>query len=572
MTRDGSHTDTTGDRRIDSRKQQLRRAHTDLSSSLEGDDDGSSSRGSRRRFLQVGATALAATAIGSSTVAAQEAARKCGSHAQLEIGAGDFVLKNNDWGSSDVDMCIRTNTDGSYGYEWSTRSSGGPPNYPQGLLGTKPWGSDTGVRDFPIRRGDVDQLDLEVDVDVNISGGSWNLAEEWWLMDSPVSEQTQTHTHEIMVVLDWGGGHGHGGVKEENVWTDKFGNTIDYWARYGGGGTSADFHIFRVSGGLSTGRVDLTEAIDFMTERWGVSDRKWISGIELGNEYWQGSQGDVTYDQFDVTVNGTTYSSGSGSGGGDTGGGNRGGESDPGNDGENGTDEEDGRNRGEDGNGDETGNGGEDGNGDETGNGGEDGNGDETGNGGEDGNGDETGNGGEDGNGDETGNGGEDGNGDETGNGGEDGNGDETGNGGEDGNGDETGNGGEDGNGGDGNDDSRNDNGGSDGGESYPTWQPDTIYLEGDRVVHDGAVWESQWWAHGEEPREEQWYVWKRVEDANGVTPVDPDAGGTPAWNSSEIYREGDRVTHDGTTWEAQWWTQGQEPRDEAWYVWRPVE
>ncbi|WP_179261566.1 carbohydrate-binding protein [Natrinema halophilum] len=494
MTRDDSDTGSLGGRRIDKRTQQLTKNHNDRAALERDDDGGASSHGSRRRFLQVGATALAATAIGTSSVAAQAADEACGSHDELVVGGGDFVLKNNDWGG-DVDMCIRTNTDGSYGYEWATRTTGGQPNYPQVLLGTKPWGSDTGVQDFPVRRGGVDQLELEVDVDINISGGKWNLAEEWWLMDSPVSEQTETHTHEIMLVLDWGEGFTNGSVEEANVWTDTFGNTIDYWSAHSAGGTSADFHIFRVQGGLSSGRVDLKPVIDFMSERHGVGGQKWISGIELGNEYWQGSQGDVTYHQCDVTINGTTYTSGGGSGGGNNGGGRNGGdETDPGN---------------------------------------------------------------EDG---DTGNGNEDG---DTGNGNEDG---DTGNGNEDG---DTGNGGENGNQ---NDDGQNDNGGSDGSESYPAWDPNQVYLEGDRVVHDGAVWEAQWWAQGEEPKDEQWYVWKRVEDADGAPSTEPDTGSTPAWDSSKIYREGDRVTHDGTTWEAQWWTQGQEPRNEAWYVWQPVE
>jgi|AntDeeMinimDraft_5_1070356.scaffolds.fasta_scaffold00103_41 chitodextrinase len=53
------------------------------------------------------------------------------------------------------------------------------------------------------------------------------------------------------------------------------------------------------------------------------------------------------------------------------------------------------------------------------------------------------------------------------------------------------------------------------------------------------------------------------------------DSGGTgeyPAWSASDVYREGDRVVHDGRVWEAQWFTQDQEPREEDWYVWQPVE
>lgn len=136
-------------------------------------------------------------------------------------------------------------------------------------------------------------------------------------MEQPPAEEAETHTHEIMLVLDWGGGHSHGGVREQDAWTDQFGNTIDYWSYYEeGGGTAAGFHIFRVSGGTTTGQVDLTEIIDFMSERHGVSDDLWLSGVEVGNEYWQGTQGDVTYNTLDVTINGTTYTSGSGNSGG----------------------------------------------------------------------------------------------------------------------------------------------------------------------------------------------------------------------------------------------------------------
>ncbi len=301
---------------------------------------------SRRRFLKA-STAAAAGAFALGAGASPAAARRteCSSQGSLSVG-GDFQIINNDWGTqeegADVDMCVFANDDGSYGYEWSTRSAGGSPNYPQALIGTKPWGTDTGVAEFPIRRGEVDQLEIEIDVNQSISGGEWDLAEEWWLMEQPPSQATGTHVHEVMMVLDWGGGHGHY-MEERDVWTDQYGNTIDYWADYDGGGTSADFHIFRVRGGLTSGRVDLTPVIDFLSQRHGVSDDLWLSGVELGNEYWQGAQGDVTFEQFDVTINGTTYASGSsgdsggGGGSGGTDGGSSGG-SDGGSDGSDGTD------------------------------------------------------------------------------------------------------------------------------------------------------------------------------------------------------------------------------------------
>ncbi|NGM68836.1 twin-arginine translocation signal domain-containing protein [Natronolimnobius sp. AArcel1] len=284
-------------------------------------DDGETSRAlSRRRFVQATGATAGALALGGTAVAgAQPLEETCESFGEIDVGDGDFLLINNDWGESVEDsgfeMCSWLAEDGSYGYEWTTRPDGGEPNYPQVLLGTKPWGDDSDVGSFPVQRGDIDELTLEVDIDLNVSGGEWNLAEEWWLMEQPPDQQIETHTHEIMLVLEWSDEHSHGGVDEPGVWTDQFGNEIDYWTVYsGGGGTDAAFHIFRVSGGLTTGQVDLSEIIDFMSERYGLSEDLWVSGIEVGNEYWGGVQGDVTYNTLDVTVNGTTYESGSDAG------------------------------------------------------------------------------------------------------------------------------------------------------------------------------------------------------------------------------------------------------------------
>jgi hypothetical protein len=248
----------------------------------------------------------------SDRAATEKRTEACGSGATLPVGDGEFRLLNNDWGSADVDMCVWTGENGSYGYEWATRTTDGPPNYPQVLLGTKPWGTDTGVADFPVRRGAVDQFEMTVDIDVDVSGGAWNLAEEWWLLERPPGEETETHRYEIMLVLDWGGGLDHY-MEERGVWTDDYGNVIDHWAHYDNGGTDAEFHIFRVRGGLTTGTVDLDPVIGFLSDRYGVDGELWLSGVELGTEYWQGAGGEVTVEQFDVTVDGTTYASGRGS-------------------------------------------------------------------------------------------------------------------------------------------------------------------------------------------------------------------------------------------------------------------
>ncbi len=45
----------------------------------------------------------------------------------------------------------------------------------------------------------------------------------------------------------------------------------------------------------------------------------------------------------------------------------------------------------------------------------------------------------------------------------------------------------------------------------YPEWEYGTVYEEGDRVVWNGIVWEAQWYTDEEEPRFENGYAWEFV-------------------------------------------------------------
>ncbi|PCR91988.1 glycosyl hydrolase family 18 protein [Natrinema ejinorense] len=49
--------------------------------------------------------------------------------------------------------------------------------------------------------------------------------------------------------------------------------------------------------------------------------------------------------------------------------------------------------------------------------------------------------------------------------------------------------------------------------KEYPTWDPETVYTDGDRVVYDGFVWEAQWWTRGDEPGSDEWGPWDEVKE-----------------------------------------------------------
>ncbi|WP_090620174.1 PKD domain-containing protein [Natrinema salaciae] len=56
--------------------------------------------------------------------------------------------------------------------------------------------------------------------------------------------------------------------------------------------------------------------------------------------------------------------------------------------------------------------------------------------------------------------------------------------------------------------------------QEYPEWDPDTVYTSGDRVVHDGSVWEANWWTRGNEPGDGgEWGPWDEI-DASDPGPT----------------------------------------------------
>jgi len=54
------------------------------------------------------------------------------------------------------------------------------------------------------------------------------------------------------------------------------------------------------------------------------------------------------------------------------------------------------------------------------------------------------------------------------------------------------------------------------------------------------------------------------------VPPIEPEEPGSNTWSAASTYTASDKVIHNGKTWTAQWWTQGEEPGTTGeWGVWR---
>lgn len=94
------------------------------------------------------------------------------------------------------------------------------------------------------------------------------------------------------------------------------------------------------------------------------------------------------------------------------------------------------------------------------------------------------------------------------------------------------------------------------GGSDLPEWDPNKVYVAGDRVQYNGLEYQALYWTQNQRP--DQSSAWKLI--SQDVI---------QEWSSTKVYHGGDRVTYQGVTYEARWWTQGDEPGVAD--VWRVV-
>ncbi|WP_207890193.1 PKD domain-containing protein [Natrarchaeobius chitinivorans] len=77
------------------------------------------------------------------------------------------------------------------------------------------------------------------------------------------------------------------------------------------------------------------------------------------------------------------------------------------------------------------------------------------------------------------------------------------------------------------------------------------MYNSGDRVALDGSVWEANWWTQGDEPGSSDWGPWQEVE-ADDPDPEPPD-GPTAAFDvSDDSPAPGEDVEFDASTAEGE--------------------
>jgi chitinase len=103
----------------------------------------------------------------------------------------------------------------------------------------------------------------------------------------------------------------------------------------------------------------------------------------------------------------------------------------------------------------------------------------------------------------------------------------------------------------------------------YPVWSSRSFYSAGVTVVWNGSVYVSKWWNEdGPTPDDptldvdgSAWtYLGPVLESDEPFALPTMEAGSYPDWSETTLYDQGDRVLHEGTAYEAKWWSQGKDP------------
>ncbi len=152
------------------------------------------------------------------------------------------------------------------------------------------------------------------------------------------------------------------------------------------------------------------------------------------------------------------------------------------------------------------------------------------------------------------------------------------------------------------------------------TWSPDKVYVKGDQVTLNGALYEAKWWNQNQQPGVGLWGPWQKL--GKTITPtaeptpaptvaptpaptvaptpvptpaptvaptpvptvvptsaptIAPTAEPTPTpielkpWQAGHVYVAGDKVMFNGKAYRAKWWNRGEEPGAYRWGPWQAI-
>jgi chitodextrinase len=95
----------------------------------------------------------------------------------------------------------------------------------------------------------------------------------------------------------------------------------------------------------------------------------------------------------------------------------------------------------------------------------------------------------------------------------------------------------------------------------FNAWTSSQAYNTSQEVVYNGVLYQAQWYSEGITPSNTPYTAWKVVGTCS--VPIVPNyisCTGIPVWSSTIAYNTGNQATFNGLLYQANWYTQNQEP------------
>ena len=92
--------------------------------------------------------------------------------------------------------------------------------------------------------------------------------------------------------------------------------------------------------------------------------------------------------------------------------------------------------------------------------------------------------------------------------------------------------------------------------DEIAAWEPTKVYVNGDKVSYNGAIYQAKWWVQNEKP--DQSLAWKLISRSDSDNSAE-DSRILP-WDPDKIYLSGDKVIYNNVVYRAKWWTLGDTP------------
>lgn len=224
-----------------------------------------------------------------------------------------FIYENNVWNQGTIknrtQCLLRRVVDGKVQYGWCWQwphGSGNVKAYPEVIHGHKPWFTSSTTANLPRPISTIDELSVIYDIEMN-ARGRYDLAFDIWVTTSE-RPTPSTITHEIMIWMGertraWEPSPGYLAkrVTIGDAAYDLYIRPRAEWLKEHGAPDVA-YIAFNSRTAQLSGRIDVKEFLDYLTNHGYLPADGYVASVELGNEIVNGT-GELWLKSYEIRVN-----------------------------------------------------------------------------------------------------------------------------------------------------------------------------------------------------------------------------------------------------------------------------